>query len=913
MHFKFILLSLLLLLHYSPLSAHSSEKVKIVTLRGIVKDIHSAEPLSFATIQLVSEKGMSYGTVSDNYGSFHFSNLQEGKYQIYISYLGYEKLSQQLTLPLANTQSFFLRSSATSLNEVTVTASESKGMTSSSKIDRTAMEHLQPTSFTDLLELLPGAKSIDPKMGVANLISLREARSTGEDISSLGVAFNMDGVPLNTDGNLQYIPGESSNKEFVSKGLDMRTLSTDNIESVEIIRGIPSVEYGNLTNGLVIIKRKNKETPIEGRFKADQYSKLFSIGKGFELFDGKYILNTDLGYLDSKIDPRNNFENYKRINASARLHSLGETANFLYKWDLAMDYTGSFDDAKSDPDISLKGDVYKSSYDKINFTGKLNLDFLHNKFIHTLDAVASVTQGFNRLEQTKKVSLDRPMAVPNALETGVYDGEYLPYSYTSHMLIDGKPMNLYAKLNATSQFKKIGISHRMKFGTEWNYMKNFGDGQVYDMTRPLSASSSTRPRSYKDIPAVGEGAFYLEDAMKFSVAKHRFDVVAGVRSFSLLHLSNKYEMSGKLYLDPRVNVKWTLPSFHPDWKIYLSAGLGWHTKKPTVDQLYPDVHYEDIVQLNYYHNNPDYRRINLKTYKWDNTNYDLRPARNRKWEIRLGGSYKGNDFSVTYFDERMNNAFRNISYYKALTYKNYDINSIDASTLTGPPVLEDMTYTADTLIDTYGMVGNGTRIYKRGLEFQFSFKRIESLKTKITINGAWLRTITSNSMPFYKSSSILLNGKQLQYIGLYQWENGMEYQKFSTNFMFDTYLQRLGLIFSTTAQCTWFTSSQSLWNDGTPTSYIDKSGTEHPFTEADKSNSELQHLVNSYSSAYFDKSTIPFAMNINLKATKEIGRNIGLSLFVNRILTVYPTYRLGTSLIRRHSSPYFGMETNLRF
>lgn len=63
----------------------------------------------------------------------------------------------------------------------------------------------------------------------------------------------------------------------------MRAISTDNIESVEIVRGIPSAEYGNLTSGMVKIKRITRSTPFTARFKADEYSKLFSAGKGFAI------------------------------------------------------------------------------------------------------------------------------------------------------------------------------------------------------------------------------------------------------------------------------------------------------------------------------------------------------------------------------------------------------------------------------------------------------------------------------------------------------------------------------------------------------------------------------------------------------------------------------------------------------
>ena len=94
----------------------------------------------------------------------------------------------------------------------------------------------------------------------------------------------------------------------------MRNISTDNIESVEIIRGIPSVEYNDLTSGVVIIKQKQKATPVEARIKADQYGKLFSIGKGVEWKDQRTVLSADAGFLDSYNDPRDRLNNFKRIN-----------------------------------------------------------------------------------------------------------------------------------------------------------------------------------------------------------------------------------------------------------------------------------------------------------------------------------------------------------------------------------------------------------------------------------------------------------------------------------------------------------------------------------------------------------------------------------------------------------------------
>lgn len=906
----FYIITVLFINHLSASAQHG------YTLTGTIQDAQTKEPLSFATIQLQTAEQVWFGALSDQNGRYSFSKLPAGKYTAVVSYLGYDRQTKTFSISKNTNVSFLLTSSAMALNEVVITASESKGLTSASKIDRTAMQHLQPTSFTDLLELLPGGKSIDPDMGSANLIKIREAGTSTNDMMSLGVGFVIDGMTVNTDANLQYLQGTSqSAKESVSKGLDMRMLSTDNIESVEIIRGIPSAEYGNLTNGLVNIKRKSSASPLTARFKADQVSKLFSAGKGWAI-SGSNVLNLDLSYLDSKVDPRDSRENYKRITASARWNSNYKAGAGHIDWGINADYTGSFDNVKQDKDVTIKEDSYKSSYDKMTLGGEWTLKRPEHSFLRQLRANASVSQEFSKIKERKTISLDRPTGIPNSLAEGEADGLYLPYHYVADMLIDGKPFYANAKVIGDFAFNWWKSSHTIKLGAEWNLSKNFGDGQVYDISRPLQTASTTRPRSYSKIPTRQDLSMYVEEQLKLPLGKHQLFLSAGVRANSLLGLSGDYAMQGKIYFDPRFNLKWQLPAFgaNKDWNIDISAGIGWLSKLPTTAQLYPDAKYVDVVQLNYYHNNPDYRRINLMTYKWDNVNYNLEPARNRKWEVRLNMAHKGYEFSVTYFQERMNNAFRDISYYRTLAYKKYDTSSVNSSELTGPPALEDLSYAEDTLINAYKTTGNGTRVDKKGVEFTFRTQRINLLKTRFTVTGAWLKTTYSNNdTPEYKESSVIVNGEQLKYIGLYNWEDGSVKESFNTNFTADTYLQRIGMSFSLTAQCTWYTSSQPLWNSGVPVSYIDKGGNVHPFTEADASNPQLLHLITQYADNYFDRTTVPFEMGINLKATKQIGKYMELSLYVNRILNVAPDYKIGTMTFRRNSNPYFGMEANLRF
>ena len=80
-------------------------------------------------------------------------------------------------------------------------------------------------------------------------------------------------------------------------------------------------------------------------------------------------------------------------------------------------------------------------------------------------------------------------------------------------------------------------------------------------------------------------------------------------------------MSGKLYLDPRFNMLWHLPSIHK-LSPFVGGGFGLTTKMPTIDYLYPQAHYNDLVQLNYYDiaKPLEHIRLNLRTYIDDATN-----------------------------------------------------------------------------------------------------------------------------------------------------------------------------------------------------------------------------------------------------------------------------------------------------
>ena len=276
-----------------------------------------------------------------------------------------------------------------------------------------------------------------------------------------------------------------------------------------------------------------------------------------------------------------------------------------------------------------------------------------------------------------------------------------------------------------------------------------------------------------------------------------------------MNLSSRYALNSKFYWDPRVNIGWTFPQFKVGDDVgfvRLSGGLGEHTKMPTIEQLYPEPVYIDLVQFNYYHPNEAYKRIGIMTYFIDPTNYNLRAARNFKWEVSTDINIAGNRLSVTYFRENMTSGFRSTAIYAPFDYKLYDTSVIDGSYLTGPPSMEGVPYEATRELVAHSRYSNGSQTKKEGIEYTFASRRIEKIHTRLTINGAWFKTVHRNSVALMERPSQVVGDRQVPFVGIYKDIEGYTDEMVNTNFTLDTDVPRLKLGFSVSAQCQWFTS-----------------------------------------------------------------------------------------------------------
>ena len=145
-------------------------------------------------VSVLHEGKVSAVTSAD--GNCEFKNIPAGDYRLEVINIGQTKTCRiKVTdMPLQYFR-IAMQFDLIEIEAVTITAKAGDGITSSSVIGQDAIQHIQPSSFADLLELLPGGMAQDPSFKAAQTIRLREADPISSySTSSLGTQFLIDGI-----------------------------------------------------------------------------------------------------------------------------------------------------------------------------------------------------------------------------------------------------------------------------------------------------------------------------------------------------------------------------------------------------------------------------------------------------------------------------------------------------------------------------------------------------------------------------------------------------------------------------------------------------------------------------------------------------------------------------------------------
>lgn len=244
---KYLHILLLLTISYSSYSQHK--------LSGIITDEDTNLPLSDVTIYL---KSAQKGTTTDVDGSYSIQNIPSGTHDVYISYLGYQEVHEELDIKSDISTNFKLHPSALELEGILISAPFHKLQ----KDNVMRVEKIKTASLTagnNLAEQLSEVAGIN-QIGTGNGIGKPVIRG----LSSNRVLVYTQGVRLE---NQQF--GEEHGLGVSSAG----------IESIEIIKGPASLLYGSDAIGGVLFLNPELYTPKDS-LDIDFSTKYFSNTSG---------------------------------------------------------------------------------------------------------------------------------------------------------------------------------------------------------------------------------------------------------------------------------------------------------------------------------------------------------------------------------------------------------------------------------------------------------------------------------------------------------------------------------------------------------------------------------------------------------------------------------------------------------
>ena len=886
---------------------------------GKVSDKETGAPIEAAAV-IITELGL-FSTTNDK-GIFEFRNIPGGRITLEVQCLGRVTAHHILEVSADKSTHYVeiqLESVSLRLEEVQVTAlAHRTGLSSSSTLTRAAIEHLQATSLADALQLIPGQVATNPNLSQANQVALRQVNP--DNLNALGTALIVDGAPLSNNANLQAsnpaFSGTSGYAGSVSgRGIDLRQISTENVESIEVIRGIPSVEHGDLTSGALLIQTRAGHTPYQLRARVNPLITQINTGKGFNLGTNAGNLNLDLDYLRSINDQRFSHAGYDRI--TSQLTYSNRLLNNRLNTTTTFSAFTTVDETKQDPDDIR---YHRARYSKdrgfrLNTTGRLNLN---KELARNIRYNFSVNYA-NQSSFSQELLSGYVYPLSFALRDTTMAATIVPSEYLSQVTIEGKPLNIFAKITNTFYKKIFGYNHRFLMGADWRSDGNSGQGRVYDVTRPprMGSNQASRPRPYSDIPTLNQLSVYLEDNIQRVFNDKELNLQLGLR-FDNVQPTGLTKGKFGTMLSPRFNFSYELLK-----NFRIRGGYGITAKAPTLVHLYPNNAYFDLVNFNHYASNPDERLIVVTTRVIPTENHDLKISSSKKQEAGFDYQMKSYRFSFTGFQEELRNGY---SFYNQLAFLPFDILQASEFPQGLPPVISPEPLSTDTFIARFNRPMNTATTTNRGIEFEIDLGRISSIRTAFNLNGAIINTRTHQTDYDYYVNPAL---PRINRVGIYPAGYGSEFTRFNSALRMIHNIPEFRLLVSLTVQTIWMDQTSNfgydfeIVNPGTPQEryvqpplgFIGKDGVAVWLSRDQAMLPEYNDIRRTVSDATRNLLDYPPLWLFNIRLQKDIREGFGFAFYANNLFMHRPLHlnQRTNSMVRRNPSLFFGSEMFIRF
>ncbi len=813
------------------------------TISGKVLEKKHKFPVEYA---IISIPDLSLAVSSDINGRFTLQNLPAGVFDLNISILGYQKTAFKIQVDKNKDDLiFYLAEDNLQLNEVVVTAEKkTEDLTTAYTIERAALDQLQVLNITEISALLPGGQTskithLANSRSGADRFTLRSNGTSELGLPSFGTVIEVDGVRL------------SSNSQFIEdvKGADTRNVAANNIESVEIITGVPSVEHGDLSNGMIRINSKRGKSPLNVELMTRPNTKSIAFNKGFDLGNERGILNASFEHAKSNSDIASPYTTYARNNLSL-IYSKTFDTHQNNPLSLSFGLTGNIGgyNSQGDPDAFI--DTYLKERDN-TLRMNLKLDWLLNKsWITKLEF--SGTLSYSDLLTEKKENRDNgtSTAAIHSSEAGYFIGSLYDINPNAEIILipggywyqtkreDSRPLVYSTKFKA-NWTRKFGNSiNKVMIGTDFNRTSNSGRGLYYTDMR---YAPTWREYRYDEQSAVNNLAIFAEDEISIVLPRRTsLRASVGLRS-DLTHIGDS-DYGTISSLSPRVSAKYTFWNRPENMLSLMSlrAGFGDAVKLPSSYILKPTPSYQDRLVFA-----SDETPDKTTYYAYNTTpsstiyNPDLKWQRSRLVELEFNARIGQVSVSLTAYNNKTIDPYTLASLYTPYSYRftdnrtalensaipsesrSYAIDKITGivtvSDLTGNVPSEQLAYTEKKTFKSSSYYYNGNSFSKRGLEWVVNFGKIPAIHTSFQIDGTYnyykdLETGLVASMP--NSSQNMADGQPYKYIGLYEGSssiaNGSLSKKITNNLSISTHIPAIRTIISLRLESTLYNYKQML-------------------------------------------------------------------------------------------------------
>ena len=940
--FRFILLAIILAA--SELTASGAPKGYL--LEGCVLEAGSEAPVIGAVVKVGEEY---LWTTTDIEGNFTFENVQKGEYILEVTCLGYVNSSTTINVS-QDVQGIVitLHENSLALDEVVVTAQKAKeGLGTTQNIGRNALNHLQLSSTTDISALLPGGKTINPDLTSENSFSLREGGAANGN-AAFGTAVEVDGVRL------------SSNASFGEMGgVDTRGVAVENIESIEVITGVPSAEYGDLNSGMVKINTKKGRTPVNLTFAVNPRTYQTSISKGIDLQNDNGILNLSAEWARAVKKLISPYESYDRTGITLS-YSNNFAQSLRFEAGLAGNIGGM--DSKDDPDAFI-GQFKKERDNALRANASLNW-MLNRPWVTSLkfDASVNFNDNLSRFHKYESYASNQPAI--HSMMPGYFLAEQLPLTYFSDQITDSKELDLAASVKYNWHKRWDGWKSLLKAGIQWKANGNVGQGEYYE--DPTLAANGYRPRPYTDYPFMHNLSVYAEEQMTIPIATTKLEIMAGLRLENVFIRNSLY--NNKTTLSPRFNAKWQITD-----GLSIRGGWGITEKLPSYYILYPKQEYRDIQTFGFSYGDKAsyiyYTQPYTVTY-----NPDLRWQRNSNSEVGIDAAFADMKVSLVGFYNVTKGPYNFLNVYEPYSYDILqrpegfvmpDNPQIKVDSQTGMMYVRgsqddywtpmDVKVTDRTFAKSTRQ-NNGADVKRAGAELVVDFPEIKPLKTTFRLDASYTYTKYLNEQlsAYYQDgwSHTTLANRSYQYVGIYangggnnSVANGKITHNLDANLTAITHIPQARIIITCRLEATLLRRSRNLSQykgadyaftvsetDNNPTggniydgksytavypvSYMDLDGNVHPFTAAQAADPDFANLILKSGNIYtFAQDGYGMYMSANLSITKEIGDHVSLSFFANNFTNSRPYVKSMATGVGAIFTPafYYGLTCRLKF